>query len=72
METSVANASLGLYSETEGRKWATLERAMGDAQAEIMKGNQPLSSWDDAVRTWKAQGGDRIAQEYQEVLAASK
>ncbi|GAA3070010.1 extracellular solute-binding protein [Pseudonocardia yunnanensis] len=72
METSVANASLGLYSETEGRKWATLERAIGDAQAEIMKGNQPLSTWDDAVRTWKAQGGDRIAQEYQEVFAASR
>jgi putative aldouronate transport system substrate-binding protein len=72
METSIGNAALGLYSETDGRKWAQLERMMGDAQAEIMKGNQPLSTWDDAVQRWKSQGGDQIARELEESFAASR
>jgi len=72
METSIGNAALGLYSETDGRKWAQLERMMGDAQAEIMKGNQPISTWDDAVQRWKSQGGDQIARELEESYAASR
>jgi putative aldouronate transport system substrate-binding protein len=72
METSIGNAALGLYAETDGRKWAQLERMMGDTQAEIMKGNQPLSAWDDAVQRWRSQGGDQIAREYEEAFAATK
>lgn len=72
METSIGNAALGLYSETDGRKWAQLERMMGDTQAEIMKGNQPISAWDDSVQRWKSQGGDQIARELEESYAANR
>jgi putative aldouronate transport system substrate-binding protein len=71
MPASIANPTLGLYSETYGRKWAQLEQQMYDAQAEIMKGNQPLSSWDNAVSTWKSQGGDQMLHEYEQAFEAA-
>ncbi len=71
MPTSIADATLGLYSETYGRKWNQLERAIGDVQSEIMKGNQPISAWDDAVKTWKSSGGDQIISEYNQAYASN-
>lgn len=70
METSTGNPALGLYSETDGRSGNQLATRMLDAQREILKGNQPLSSWDDAVATWRSSGGDKIRDEYEKAFAA--
>jgi putative aldouronate transport system substrate-binding protein len=69
MPDSIANPTLGLYSDTYGRKWAQLELQMYDAQAQIMKGNAPLSSWDDAVSSWKSNGGTQMLKEYDAAYA---
>ncbi|MFC4241876.1 extracellular solute-binding protein [Gryllotalpicola reticulitermitis] len=71
MPTSIANPTLGLYSETYGRKWAQLELKMYDTQAQIMKGDAPISAWDDAVSSWKSNGGNQLLSEFNDAYAKS-
>jgi putative aldouronate transport system substrate-binding protein len=60
----VPNPAVGLYSDTQSKKGAQLQNMMTDAQNDIFFGRKPLSSWDDAVKQWKSQGGDKITAEY--------
>ncbi|HEY0247206.1 MAG TPA: extracellular solute-binding protein [Gryllotalpicola sp.] len=69
MPDSIANPTLGLYSETYGRKWAQLELKMYDTQAQIMKGDAPLRAWDDAVSSWKSSGGAQMLKEFDQAYA---
>lgn len=68
---SVANPTLGLYSDTNSRKGSDLNTKMTDALSAILQGRQPLSSWEEAVKTWRTSGGDQIRKEYQEALQKS-
>lgn len=68
---SVANPTQSVYSDTYARKWATLNQNMMNAQNAIMQGHKPLSSWDDAVSSWKSGGGDQIRHEFEQALQKS-
>ncbi len=68
---AVANPTLGLYSNTNSTKGSDLNLKITDAQTAILQGREPLSSWDDAVKTWRSSGGDTIRKEYQDALQSS-
>jgi putative aldouronate transport system substrate-binding protein len=60
---SLPNPALEYYSDTNSTKGLTLYTKMTDAQNAILQGQQPLSSWDAAVSTWRSGGGDQIRSE---------
>ena len=39
-----------------------------NAQNAIIRGAQPVSSWDDAVKAWRSAGGDQMRTEFQKAL----
>jgi putative aldouronate transport system substrate-binding protein len=69
---SVADPTTGLYSRTYAQQNATLADQYTDTQQAIIQGQQPLSAWDDAVKTWRSSGGDQIRAEYEKALTGSK
>jgi putative aldouronate transport system substrate-binding protein len=66
---SVADPTIGLYSATNGSKSTLLANQLTDARHTVMRGQQPLSYWDDAVSTWRSSGGDQIRKEFEAALA---
>ena len=42
------------------------------AYIDIIAGKKPISAFDDFVKNWKAQGGDKIIGEINDALAAKK
>ncbi|GHJ37040.1 extracellular solute-binding protein [Streptomyces sp. TS71-3] len=62
-------AGAGLYSDTDTTKKLQIQKLMQDALSQIMQGNKPVSAWDDAVRSWRTQGGDAIRAEYEAAYA---
>jgi putative aldouronate transport system substrate-binding protein len=69
---SLADASVGLYSPTDGSKGANLKLTMNDALNEIVFGKRPVRVLDDLVRDWRANGGDKIRAEYEQAFLAAK
>lgn len=67
-EITLADASLGLYSATEGEKGNTLRTAVDDVMGAIIQGRKPLSAWDEAMDTWRRDGGDQIRSEYEAAI----
>jgi putative aldouronate transport system substrate-binding protein len=65
----VQDATLGLYSATNGKQGPILKQMVNDGIAGIISGRQPLSDWEGLVRDWVSKGGDQIRQEYQQALA---
>jgi len=70
MPTALTDPTSGLVSATNLKKGPALTKLVTDAAEDIITGRKPLSSWDDAVKKWKSTGGDDMAKEYEEVLAA--
>ncbi len=68
----VYDASLGLYSNTYTGKGTALQLALNDAINGIVKGDSPLSSFDQALKDWKSKGGDQSRTEYEQAYAAAK
>lgn len=68
---SVADPTLGLYSKTYATKQSALNGQLVDAQNSILRGAQPVSSWADAVKTWRSAGGDQMRSEFEEALGKS-
>jgi putative aldouronate transport system substrate-binding protein len=66
---SVADPTTGLYSRTYAQQNATLADQYVDTQQAIIQGQQPVSAWDDAVKTWRSSGGDQIRAEYEKALS---
>jgi putative aldouronate transport system substrate-binding protein len=69
---SVANPTIGLYSRTDSEQGTDLMNQIVDTQNAIIQGQQPLSSWNAAVKTWRSSGGDQIRAEYEKAIADSK
>jgi putative aldouronate transport system substrate-binding protein len=69
MKVTVDDPTIGLFSDTELTKGSTIKKAMQSLEKDIIFGHKPLSSWDDALRTWRSGGGDQIRKEYQEAYA---
>lgn len=62
--------SAGIYSPTQSKKGTILKKKMTDLQNDILQGRQPVSAWDDGVKSWKSGGGDAIRDELQKALSA--
>ncbi len=65
---SVADPTVGLYSATNAAKSSLLANQLTDARHAVMRGQQPVSYWDEAVRTWRSSGGDQVRTEFQKAL----
>jgi putative aldouronate transport system substrate-binding protein len=64
----VQNAVVGLYSQTDAEKSATLNQKFNDGVAQIVFGRDNISSFDQLVSDWRSGGGDQIRAEYQNAL----
>jgi putative aldouronate transport system substrate-binding protein len=62
---TVRNPIAGLYSPTDASKGITLRTTFIDKMNEILFGRQPVSTFDDVVKEWRANGGDTIRSEYE-------
>jgi putative aldouronate transport system substrate-binding protein len=69
---TLANPIVGLYSPTDGSKGITLKTTFMDRLSDILFGRQPVSTLDDLVKDWRANGGDTIRSEYEQAFQASK
>lgn len=65
---SVGDPTTGLYAQTSATKGPGLTNQITDARHAIMQGQQPLSSWDEAVATWRSSGGDQMRAEFETAL----
>jgi putative aldouronate transport system substrate-binding protein len=63
--------TLGLYSETDQGKGATLLKTLTDLSDDIITGRKKIDVWDDAVKSWRSGGGDTIRKEYETAYAAA-
>ncbi len=66
------NATVGLYSPTDGSKGITLRTAFIDRMNDILFGRQPVSAFDDIVKEWRANGGDTIRAEYEKAFQQAR
>jgi putative aldouronate transport system substrate-binding protein len=62
---TLPNPIAGLYSPTDSSKGITLKNAFTDKLNDILFGRQPVSTLDQAVQEWRANGGDAIRAEYE-------
>lgn len=60
----VYDPSAGLFSDTQQTAGPKISKLITDTQNDVMQGRKPLSAWDEAVKTWRSEGGDTIAREY--------
>jgi putative aldouronate transport system substrate-binding protein len=67
----IQNPVVGLYSQTNAQKAATLNQKMGDGLLAIIFGRADVSSLDQLVKDWHAQGGDQIRGEFEQALQSS-
>lgn len=66
----ITDPTVGLYSDTYSRKGTQLGKILDDAQNDVIFGRKPISAMDEAYKTWRSQGGDQIAKEYEQSKAA--
>jgi putative aldouronate transport system substrate-binding protein len=69
--TSVRNPCVALFSETYNTIGAIIAQDMTDSMNDILTGRKPLSSWDDAVKSWRSSGGDQMRSEFEKQLGAA-
>jgi putative aldouronate transport system substrate-binding protein len=65
---SVADPTLGMYSPTASKQGGALNTKLTEARQAIMRGLQPVSTWDAAVKDWRSSGGDQIRSEFEQAL----
>lgn len=68
MPRAINDASYGLYSDTQSRKQGEINGTLGDLSNQILRGEKPMSTWDDAVKTWRSSGGDQIRKELEQAF----
>ena len=54
---------------TEPAQYAKLSQPMTDIEKDVRYGRKPVSAFQDALKTWKAQGGDQLRAFYEDVRA---
>jgi putative aldouronate transport system substrate-binding protein len=64
----IQNPVVGLYSQTNAQRAASLNQKMGDGLLAIIFGRAEMSSYDQLVQDWRSQGGDQIRTEFQQAL----
>jgi putative aldouronate transport system substrate-binding protein len=68
----VRNPAYGLVSDTASKSEASIKKAITDVLNAVVTGRSSLDEWDAAVKKYKADGGDKIAEEYAKEYAAAK
>jgi putative aldouronate transport system substrate-binding protein len=53
---------------SEPSQYASIGAGFPDLEADIARGRRPISALDDAVKEWKAAGGDQLRTFYAELL----
>ncbi len=66
LDGAVDDDSLGLFSETQNGKAASLKSRMDDAAVSIITNRAAVSTWADMVDDWLAGGGQEMADEYRD------
>ena len=66
----IQNPVVGLYSQTNAQRAASLNQKMGDGLLAIIFGRAEMASFDQLVQDWRSQGGDQIRSEFQQALGA--
>ncbi|GAA4995494.1 extracellular solute-binding protein [Actinopolymorpha pittospori] len=69
---SIQNPVAGMYSETDNRKGGQIGGDINDVTNDIIQGRKPVSAWAPAVKKWKRDGGDKIAEELYGALKVSR
>ncbi len=64
----IQNPTLGLFSDANATKGATIGKNFTSATDDIIQGRKPLSALDDAIKAWKSGGGDEMRHDYEEQL----
>lgn len=64
----LTNPTLGLYTEAVSQSSA-LEKQVTDTVNDVVLGRKPTSALTEAVTSWRANGGDKLREGYQEALA---
>jgi putative aldouronate transport system substrate-binding protein len=52
---------------TEPAQFAKLNQPMVDVSKDVRYGRKPISAFQDALKTWKAQGGDQLRAFYEDI-----
>jgi putative aldouronate transport system substrate-binding protein len=65
---AVQDPTLGLDSATASRVGGTLQAMIVDARHAVMRGQQPVASWDETMKQWRSAGGDQIRGEFEHLL----
>ncbi|NUT21169.1 MAG: extracellular solute-binding protein [Hamadaea sp.] len=68
----VRNPAYGLVSDTASKSEAAIRKTITDVLNSVVMGRASLDDWDAAVKRYKADGGDKIGEEYGKEYAASK
>jgi putative aldouronate transport system substrate-binding protein len=66
------NPVVGLYSQTNAQRSASLNQTMGDGLLAMIFGRADMSSYDQLVADWRKNGGDQIRAEFEQALQASQ
>jgi len=69
---AVGTATTGLYSDAAQSRSAGLDRQMVSVAGDVITGRSQLAAWDEAVKTWRSNGGDAIRNEYEKAHAAGQ
>lgn len=69
MRDTYFNPTIGLYSETNVGAGVAAAKVIQDAINDILSGRKQLSTWSEAVSTWRTQAGDKMRAEYEDAFA---
>lgn len=70
MQNAQTSPTVGLESPTDQKEGVKLDTKIQQIQSDIIQGRKPVSAWADAVKAWRAEGGDKIRAEYEQAFAA--
>ena len=52
---------------TEPSQYSSIGQAVRDTMTDVKWGRKPVSAFQDAVKTWKSQGGDALRGFYEDI-----
>jgi putative aldouronate transport system substrate-binding protein len=71
-DIAITDPTIGLYSNTNATKGAVLSQVVTDGTNNIIFGREPVRSFDQLVKDWRANGGDQIRKELEDELAKAR
>lgn len=72
MADTYFNPTIGLYSVTNVGPGVAAAKVIQDSINDILSGRKPVSSWSEAVATWRSRAGDKMRAEYEESFARNQ